>query len=239
MRKNIVSNKIIELNKISKKNNKLEYILRDLSFTVKTGEFVCIIGLSGSGKSTLLKLIANLEQPDSGKIIRPEKISMIFQGGALFPWLSVEDNIAIGLQSQKLSKSEKVKTVNTYMKLVGLEEFRSRFPRELSGGQRQRVGIARALVADPDVLLLDEPFAALDIKTTEELRTDLLKIWQSTKKTMIMVSHSIEEAVLLANRIILIDNHTIKRIFTISIPRPRLDSNQKYITTVHRIKKML
>ena len=211
--------------------------LRDVSLSVARGEFICIIGPSGEGKSTILKLMAGLEEPTTGTITRPVKVAMAFQSAALFPWLSVFENIALGLRAEKKSEIEIRETVRaqvTMMKLTGLEQ---KLPRELSGGQAQRVGIARALAVEPDVLLLDEPFSALDPKTTAELHNDLLTIWRTTGKTIVMVSHIIEEAVSLADRIILIKKGTVAKEFPIHLPHPRRAQAVAYMHEVEEIRK--
>ncbi len=214
-----------------------EVALRDVSFSVKTGEFVCVIGPSGGGKSTILKLIAGLEEPSSGKIMKPPHISMVFQAGALLPWLNVYGNVAFGLSRRRESDAKTKSTVEKYISLVGLSGMEQKCPRELSGGQRQRVGIARALAVDPEVLLLDEPFSALDPKTTEELHQDLLKIWSATGKTIVMVSHLIEEAVALADEVILMKDYTIAHAFPIALPRPRRANEASFAHEVMEVRR--
>jgi NitT/TauT family transport system ATP-binding protein len=245
---NSTNNSVILFENVSKSFNAEDIGIIDASFSISKGEFVCFVGLSGSGKSTILKLMAGLEKQSSGIVRIPENISMVFQNGALFPWLTVFDNVAIGLKSlgslgspdrENKKRSEhfiKEETLK-YIKMMGLEDYSKKYPRELSGGQRQRVGIARALAVDPTVLVLDEPFSALDVKTTEELHKDLLKIWQETKKTIVMVSHSIEEAVTLAERIVLIKDHKIHKIFPIAVPRPRREQEASFMHEVQQIRK--
>ena len=211
--------------------------LSDVSFSVASGEFVCLVGLSGSGKSTILRIIAGLEKESSGTVVVPENSSMVFQNGALLPWLSVFDNVALGLRALHTNEHVVTTEVAKYITMMGLDDFIHKYPRELSGGQRQRVGIARALAVNPNVLLLDEPFSALDIKTTEELHKDLIKIWQDTKKTIVMVSHSIEESVTLAERVILIKNHTLSKIFPITVARPRREQEASFMHQVEEIRK--
>ena len=211
--------------------------LHDVTLEVKKAEFVCIVGPSGEGKSTLLKLIAGLEEPTSGIIVRPEKVSMVFQNAALFPWLTVFENIALGLRAQKKQEHEIHIAVHKNLSMVRLDGLEHKLPRELSGGQAQRVGIARALAVDPEVLLLDEPFSALDPKTTFELHEDILKIWRDTKKTIIMVSHIVEEAVSLADRIMLIKNGKVAQEFTIALPYPRREQATSFMHEVQQIHK--
>jgi len=211
----------------------------NFSLTINRGEFICLIGPSGCGKSTVLKMIAGLEKPTSGQIIKPAHVGMVFQSGALLPWLTVEENIAFAARMYGFSK-EKVRSVTSqYVTLVHLEKFKNKFPRELSGGQRQRVGVARALAIQTEVLLLDEPFSALDPMTTEELHADLLYIWQSTKKTIVMVSHLLEEAVALSDRIGVIKNGMLKSIISIPLSRPRDVGEKDFIKEVKKVKELL
>jgi NitT/TauT family transport system ATP-binding protein len=210
--------------------------LRDVSLAIKAEEFVTIIGPSGCGKSTLLKIIAGLEQADRGTVEVPKELSMVFQNAALLPWLTVKDNVAFGLHAQHKDTKEIEHLRKQHLELVGLQAFGEKYPRELSGGQRQRVGIARALAVKPKVLLLDEPFSALDPKTTEELHQDILKIWRETKITIMMVSHLIEEAVSLADRVILMKNGSIEEIFPVTFPYPRRESGSAFHELVQKIR---
>ena len=198
--------------------------VHDVSFAIQSGEFVCLIGASGCGKTTILKMIAGLEPASSGQLHKPERVSMAFQSGALFPWLTVFDNAALGLRQQGLSEAEIYRRVKKELRAMQMQDYSGKYPRDLSGGQRQRVGIARALAVDPAVLLLDEPFSALDPKTTAELHDDLIEVWKERKMTVVMVSHLIEEAVSLAGRIMLVKEGTIDQIFVIAFPYPRRES---------------
>jgi NitT/TauT family transport system ATP-binding protein len=211
--------------------------LRDVSFEVKEGEFVCFIGPSGCGKSTVLKIMAGLEKESSGNVVAPAGISLVFQSGALLPWLSVFENVALGLRAKDLSEDRVRKESMKYIEMLGLEDFIGNYPRELSGGQRQRVGIARALAVNPPVLLLDEPFSALDPKITSELHDDIIKAWLETKKTIVMVSHLIEEAVSLAERVILMKDFTIVKTFPILLKRPRREQGTDFLNKVLEIRK--
>ncbi len=211
--------------------------LKNINFKVEKGEFVCVIGPSGCGKSTILKIISGLEKESSGDTIIPKNISMVFQNGALFPWLTAYENIALGARVKQQDKYEVDFICQKYIKMMKLPEFSDKYPRELSGGQRQRVGIARALAVDPDVLLLDEPFSALDAKITEELHQDVLDIWQQTKKTIVMVSHSIEEAAALADKIILMKTGSIQKEFKINLPRPRHEQASGFQELVNQIRR--
>ena len=231
-------NNIIVINKVSKVfEPEHDVALRDASFAVAKGEFLCLIGPSGEGKSTILELIAGLETASSGTITKPDSVSMVFQAGALLPWLNVFENVALGLRTKKMAEQKIYLEVSKYIEMMGLRGFEEKYPRDLSGGQRQRVGIARALAVDPAVLLMDEPFSALDPKTTEELHKDILKIWEDTGKTIVMISHLIEEAVSLADHILLIKNHTVDQLFAIDVPRPRRENETTFAREVSRIRK--
>ncbi len=241
-----MSNPIIEFKNVSKiYADGKDAALSDINFTVDQGEFACLIGPSGGGKTTILKIIAGLEKATTGEVKKPAIIAMTFQGGALFPWLNVYENASFGLNArnrllngeEKYSEHKiKTETLN-YVKMMGLEDFINKYPAELSGGQRQRVGIARALAVDPQVLLLDEPFSALDAKTTAELHDDLIKIWRTTEKTIVIVSHLIEEAVSLAERVILIKDRKVANIFKIELPYPRREQGLTYHQDVMKIRR--
>lgn len=238
MQKNTNLNDLIVFDRVGKVYDAPKSVaLKDISFSVGAGEFVCLIGPSGAGKTTILMIIAGLEKESSGNVQRPENISMVFQSGALLPWLTVFDNVVFGLTSKDIQENIARKESLRYIDMLGLNDFIDRYPRELSGGQRQRVGIARALAVNPALLLLDEPFSSLDIKTTEELHRDIITIWKETKKTIIMVSHAIEEAISLAQRIILVKNFTIDQIFSISLPWPRRDQEPEFAHEVLKIRR--
>jgi NitT/TauT family transport system ATP-binding protein len=230
-------NTIIELKNVGKKYPEEHApALRSVSFSVAEGEFACIVGPSGCGKTTALKLIAGLDTPTTGEIRKPEKVSMAFQAGALMPWLTVFDNVAFGLRETGLDKREIAHAVERELRAVGMLLMHDKYPAELSGGQRQRVGIARALAVDPAVLLLDEPFSALDPKTTAELHDDVLRIWHETKKTIVMVSHLIEEAVSLADRVILMREGRVDSEYRITLPYPRRE-DRGFHDDVMKIRK--
>ena len=213
--------------------------MSDFSLDIKEGEFVCIIGPSGCGKSTVLKIISGLEEPSSGTVEKPVSVGMVFQSGALLPWLSVEENVAFPLYAKGIKKEKAEDLTNKYIQMVNLGEFKLKYPRELSGGQKQRVGIARALAVEPSVLLLDEPFSALDPITTEEMHNYLLNIWKETGKTIVMVSHSMEEAILLADRIVIMKDTKLKKIFEVEFKRPRKEEDKKFIEFLETIKAAL
>jgi NitT/TauT family transport system ATP-binding protein len=186
--------------------------LVDISVEVMDGEFICILGPSGCGKTTLLRIIAGLDHPTSGTvridgtvIDRPNrKLGMIFQDYSLYPWRTVNENIAFGLELQGVAEGQRAAIVRNYLALTGLSEFGTSYPYELSGGMRQRIAVVRALAVDPKVLLMDEPFGALDAQTRNKLQYDLLDIWGKTKKTILFVTHSVDEAVFLADRILVL-----------------------------------
>jgi NitT/TauT family transport system ATP-binding protein len=195
------------------------------------GEFVCVLGPSGCGKTTLLRIIAGLEEPTSGKILLKNKEitgpgsdrGMVFQEFGLFPWRSVRKNIEFGLEIRKIPKEERKAISDRYIDLVGLKGFETSHPNELSGGMKQRVGIARALANDPAILLMDEPFGALDAQTRNLMQKELLRIWSEMKKTVIFITHSVDEAVFVADRIVVMSARPgkIKSIFNVEWERPR------------------
>jgi len=208
------------------------HALDNVSLTVREGEFICLVGPSGCGKSTLLNIIAGLEIPDSGQVLADGKPipgpgrerMMMFQESALFPWLDVMDNVLFGLKLKpNLKRKERREVAKYYLHLVGLEKFMTASIHELSGGMKQRVALARALAPNPRVLLMDEPFAALDALTREQLYGDIQRIWQERKKTIMFVTHNVREAACLGDRIVLFSPHPgrIQEQFEIDLPRPR------------------
>ncbi len=217
--------KIYELN-----GQKIE-ALRDANLTVRKGEFVCLIGASGCGKSTLLRIVAGFEPPTSGQALMWDKPvggpapdrGMVFQDYGLFPWLTVRQNIGFGPTSRGLPKAEVRETVERFVNMVGLTRFADAFPHQLSGGMKQRVAIARVLANDAEMVLMDEPFGALDAMTRERLQDELLDIWQRTKLTVLFVTHSIEEAIFLADRVVVMEPGPgrIASEHMIDLPRPR------------------
>ncbi len=215
------------------------HVVYDFSLSINRGEFFCLVGASGCGKSTILKMIAGIENPTSGTLVKPKHVGMVFQSYALLPWLTVEDNVAFAARMRNFGERKVRDLTEKYLKMVHLETFAKKYPRELSGGQRQRVGIARALAVESDVLLMDEPFSALDPLICDELHADILEIWKATKKTIIMVSHHFEEAVALADRIGIIQNGTLKEIIPIMLPRPRNEDQAAFILEVKKIRHCL
>jgi NitT/TauT family transport system ATP-binding protein len=209
--------------------------LDDVSIDIGDAEFVCFLGPSGCGKTTLLRIISGLDIPDSGdiflhgeKIIGPSpKRGMVFQEYSLFPWKSVIENVIFGPMMAGVKKKDALKEAHKYLELVGLEQFKDSFPHELSGGMKQRVAIARALANEPEVLLMDEPFGALDAQTRNVLQSELLQIWGKKRITILFVTHSVDEAVFLADRIVMMSSRPgkIKTIIDVDIPRPRGRTN--------------
>src|SRR4249920_227419 len=202
--------------------------LDDINLRIAPGEFVCIVGPSGCGKSTLLRILAGLAKETSGtvKVQAPGwaiENAMVFQESGLFPWMSVEANVGFGLMTRGVPRGEAAARVEAALKLVGLSKFRRHYPHQLSGGMRQRGAIARAFVTDPGMLLMDEPFAALDAQNRTILQAELLRIWEDTRKTVVYVTHSIEEALLLGDRTVLMTAQPgrIKEIIDVPFPRPR------------------
>ena len=205
--------------------------LQDINFDAASGEFVCLLGPSGCGKSTLLNIVAGLDQPDSGQVLADgqpidgpgwERV-MIFQEAALFPWLNVRDNVSFALQDAGLSRAEQKAVAERYLDMVGLRGFEKAYVHEISGGMKQRVALARALALDPHVLLMDEPFAALDAQTRDLLHTELQNIWLQSGKTILFVTHNVREALVLGDRVLLMTARPgrIKREFVCELPRPR------------------
>jgi ABC-type nitrate/sulfonate/bicarbonate transport system ATPase subunit len=225
------------INMVFKRDGKSTHVLEDINLDVGDGEFLCLLGPSGCGKSTLLNTMAGFLSPTSGEItvdgevVRgpdPRRI-FVFQERGVFPWLTVEGNIGFGLF--KLSRQERERRIAHYIKMVGLEGFEKTYPPELSGGMKQRLEVARALAVNPDMLFLDEPFGALDSITRLIMRGELLRIWEAERKTIIFVTHDIDEAVQLADRVVVMSSRPakIQQIVTIDIPHPRDISSPHYL----------
>ncbi len=214
-------------------------IMREVSFDLAPRSFTAIVGPSGGGKSTVLRLATGLEKPLSGTVTNTARTRMIFQNGALLPWRTVRENVHLGFSGTPGSKREHAKRVHEELENLGLMDHADVYPRDLSGGQRQRVGIARALVSDPDLLLLDEPFSALDVETTEHLSEELMGIFASRNITMLMVSHSIEDAVMLADRVLVFSGGTISHHIAIPLERPRIRENTHVLRLVKEVKGLI
>ena len=205
--------------------------VEDFTLEVMRGEVICIVGASGCGKSTFINLVAGFYQPTSGRIFLHDKpitgvephCGMIFQNYALFPWLNVRDNVGFGLRMKGMSKKRRNQAVQKWIDLVGLNGFEQTYPRELSGGMRQRVALSRALANEPEVLLCDEPFAALDAMTRQIMQEELLRIVQESGKTVLFITHSIDEALILSDRLVVMSARPgrIKSIYRNDLPRPR------------------
>ncbi len=204
--------------------------LDEFSLSVGDGEFVCIVGPSGCGKTTVLRIVAGLETPTTGSVtIAPgagrglPQNAMVFQEHGLFPWMTVVDNVAYSLEMRGIGKRERRARVMPFLEKIGLSRFHKHYPRDLSGGMRQRVSLARAFVADPEILLMDEPFAALDAQNKLILQEELLSIWEGSAKTVLFITHGIDEAIALGDRIVVMTAQPgrIKEIVPIDFPRPR------------------
>ena len=225
------------INMVFRRDGNPVEVLKNINLEVRKGEFVCILGPSGCGKSTLLNIVAGFVKPTSGEVrIDSELVQgpdprriFVFQERGVFPWLTVEGNIGFGLF--KLPREEREQRVAHYVKLVGLNGFEKSYPQELSGGMKQRVEVARALAVNPDVLFLDEPFGALDSITRLVMRSELLRIWEMERKTILFVTHDIEEAVQLADRVVVMSTRpaSIRRIVEVDIPHPRDISSPRYL----------
>lgn len=227
---------IIEnVSKVFKTKTKETHTLDDVSLEIQPGEFVCILGPSGCGKSTLLNVIAGLEKCSSGRVLLngkevtdagPDR-AVMFQESALFPWLKVLDNTEFGMKMAGIPREERRETALKYLRMVQLSRFQNSYVHELSGGMRQRVALARALTLNSEVLLMDEPFAALDSQTKSILQLELQQIWWETKKTIVFITHNVEEAVLLADRVIVMAANPgkIKKEFRIQLARPRMQDS--------------
>jgi NitT/TauT family transport system ATP-binding protein len=223
-------------------------VLDDVNLTLKEGEIVGLLGRSGSGKSTLLRLIAGLARPQGGHLTYmgapiegpAQGVAMVFQGFALFPWMTVLENVELGLEALGLPEAEIRSRALAAIDLIGLDGYESAYPRELSGGMRQRVGFARAVVVHPNILLMDEPFSALDVLTAENLRTDLVELWGNGKlpiKAIMLVTHNIEEAVLMCDRVLLFSSNPAKvsADIAINLPQPRDRTSREFEDYVDRI----
>ena len=229
----------IRIQKVNKtfiqSNNETTEVLKDINLDIQEGEFICLLGHSGCGKSTLLRIIAGLEKDYEGEAyIDGKSISgpsldkgLVFQDHRLFPWFTVEENVGYGLADSEANKKERIEEL---IHLVGLQGFEKKYPRQLSGGMSQRVAIARALINRPSLLLLDEPFGALDALTRITMQNEILRIWKAQKNTMVMVTHDIDEAIALSSRIVILGQRGtgIKRIINVDLPYPRVRTGRDF-----------
>ena len=223
--------------------------LSDINLEVKAGEFLAIVGPSGSGKSTLLDILAGLSPATSGEVLIDGRVvtgpaldrGIVLQGYSLLPWRTVRKNIEFGLEAKNVRKGDRREIIDRYIKLVGLTGFEEHYPHELSGGMKQRVALARALAYDPEILLLDEPFAAVDALTRETLQNELLRIWEATGKTIVFVTHSIEEATYLADRVAVLSMNpgSVRQVVTVDLPRPRQTGDIRSSAEFGRIRHSL
>lgn len=224
-------------------------ILQNINLKVNKGEFLCIVGPSGCGKTTLLRMIAGLDFPTDGRILEDEtKIlgpsserGYVFQQYSLFPWRNVLDNVAFGLEVKGLEKEEIYQKARKYLEMVGLSKYENSFPKELSGGMKQRVAIARSLVNDPRILLMDEPFSALDVQTRHKLQDELVRIWSEEQKTIIFVTHNVDESIFLADRVVVLSHNPGKIIktFNINLKRIRDRSTPEFLNLKKEITSLL
>lgn len=230
-----MNDKAFNLEKVSRSFGAVE-VLRGLSLTIERGEFVAVVGPSGCGKTTLLNLLSGFDQPSSGVVNRDGQVRMVYQQDGLFPWLTVAENIALGLRHLK-DEAERTRQTNELLRLIRLESFDRHYPHQLSGGMRQRVELARALAGESDILLLDEPFSALDYLTRLRLRQELARLLDERPRTVALVTHDIEEAAQLADRIVVLSERPAQIRYELSIatPRPRDLTHPEVVNAIHRI----
>jgi NitT/TauT family transport system ATP-binding protein len=230
-----VSEALLRLEQVTHRFDGLE-VLRDLSLDVRRGEFVALVGPSGCGKTTLLNLCSGYEQPTSGQVHRAGRVRMVFQQDGLFPWLTVGENVRMGLR-HLAEETERARRAESLIDLIGLRGFESHYPHQLSGGMRQRVELARALAGETDLLLMDEPFSSLDYLTRLRLRGELARLLYEQPRTVVLVTHDIEEAAQLADRVLVLSERPgqIRDEVSLSTPRPRDTTLPEVVGAVHRI----
>jgi NitT/TauT family transport system ATP-binding protein len=226
--------------------------LKDINFKTHRREFVCVIGPSGCGKSTLIRILAGLESHTSGDVLLDNKPvtgpgrdrGMVFQGYTLFPWLTVKKNVMFGLEMNNANTDEAAREASLWLELVGLEKFANAYPHELSGGMKQRVAIARALVNKPRILLMDEPFGALDAQSRAKMQAHLLEIWRNVDVTIVFITHDLDEAIFLADRILVLKAHPgeVQELIEVPVPRPRIAGNYtspEFLATKARLETLI
>jgi NitT/TauT family transport system ATP-binding protein len=230
-----MSVKPLQLETVSRSFGAVE-VLRELSLDIRRGEFVAVVGPSGCGKTTLLNLLSGYDQPSSGIILRNGRVRMVYQQDGLFPWQTVSENISLGLRHLS-EDGERGRQIGDMLRLIGLEGFRDHYPHQLSGGMRQRVELARALTGDSDILLLDEPFSSLDYLTRLRMRQELARLLQERPRTVMLVTHDIEEAAQLADRVIVLTERPaqIQCELNIATSRPRDLTHPEVVSATHRI----
>ena len=216
-------------------------VLENIDLTVGWGEFVAVVGPSGSGKTTLLNLLSGWDKPSAGTVSRAGELRMVYQSDGLLPWLTVERNIALGLRQAPGGKTERARQLNEMLRLIGLAEFRRSYPHQLSGGMRQRVELARALAGNSDVLLMDEPFSALDYLTRLRMRRELARLLQERPRTVVLVTHDIEEACQLADRVVVLSDRParIRGEIRLDVPRPRDPTHPQVVEAVENLLGVL
>lgn len=237
----------IEFQHIHKKYPSAEgtLALEDINLTIQDGEFICLLGPSGCGKSTLLEIAAGLLPSSSGAVLldgipqfeTSRDIGVVFQDSALFPWRTVRKNVEFGMEIAHMDKKERRKQAQKYIEMVGLQGFEDKYPQQLSGGMRQRAGLARTLVNKPKIILMDEPFSAVDHLTRVALQDEIIRIWQQEKKTIIFVTHDVSEAVYLATKVVLLSTRPgkIQKVFNVPMDRPRNRNNIEMLEIVEKI----
>ena len=246
---------ILEVRKLGKRYASAQgavEALRDIGFSVHRREFVCVIGPSGCGKSTLARILAGLEQPSSGEVLLDGKPvdgpgpdrGMVFQGYSLFPWLTVKKNVMFGPEMNRRGKGEAERDALLWLDLVGLGRFANAYPHELSGGMRQRVAIARALINQPRILLMDEPFGALDAQTRAKMQLHLLEVWKNVDVTVLFITHDLDEAIYLADRILVLKAHPgeVQELIEVPVPRPRQPAqfiSAEFLATKARLEELI
>jgi NitT/TauT family transport system ATP-binding protein len=230
-----MNDKAFQLEKVARSFGAVE-VLRALSLTIARGEFVAVVGPSGCGKTTLLNLLSGYDRPSSGALQRAGEVRMVYQQDGLFPWLTVAENIALGLRHLP-AEAERKRQTNELLRLIRLESFARHYPHQLSGGMRQRVELARALAGESDILLLDEPFSALDYLTRLRLRQELARLLAERPRTVVLVTHDIEEAAQLADRVIVLSERPAQIRYELSIntPRPRDLTHPEVVSAIHCI----